>query len=111
MIVDEYRKIPIVEKWLLRIDAKPTTIDSYLHSIRLYCDFLNKTPNELIEESKYDVKAGLLMDERRIETHLLRFKKHLQDQGLAPMTIKTRMTGVKSFYKSNYIELPYLPKT
>jgi hypothetical protein len=27
------------------------------------------------------------------------------------MTIKNHMTGVKSFYKSNYIELPFLPKT
>jgi integrase len=111
MIIDEYRKIPIVEKWLLRIDAKPTTIDNYLHSIRLYCDFLNKTPDELIEEAEAEIKAGKLMRERKIETYLLSFKRDLQNQGLALMTIKNRMTGVKSFYKSNYIELPFLPKT
>lgn len=48
------------------------------------------------------------MRQRRIKTYLISFKKSLQDKGLAPMTVKSYMNGVQSFYRSCDIELPAL---
>jgi len=51
------------------------------------------------------------MRERTIWIYFPKFRESLEAQELAPLTIKSRMTGVCSFYKSNNIELPVLPKS
>lgn len=99
---------PIVSNWLLSIDAGVNTERNYLHAIKAFCEFTEKTPDELIMEAEQEVKSGLLMRQRLIKTYLISFKKSLQDKGLAPMTVKSYMNGVQSFYRSCDIELPAL---
>jgi len=48
------------------------------------------------------------MRQRHIKIYLINFKKSLQDKGLAPMTVRSYMNGVQSFYRSCDIELPVL---
>lgn len=50
------------------------------------------------------------MRSRKIRTYLTDFRKSLQDAGKAPLTVKGHMSGVKSFYKINDIQLPILAK-
>jgi len=67
-----------------------------------------KTPDELILEAEQEIKSGLLMRQRHIKIYLISFKKSLQDKGLAPMTVRSYMSGCQSFYRSCDIELPVL---
>jgi hypothetical protein len=73
---------PIVSNWLLSIDASANTERNYLQAIKAFCEFTEKTPDELIMEAEQEVKSGLLMRQRFIKTYLISFKKSLQDKGL-----------------------------
>jgi len=99
---------PIVYNWLLSIDASVNTQRNYLQAIKAFCEFTEKTPDELILEAEQEIKSGLLMRQRHIKIYLISFKKSLQDKGLAPMTVRSYMSGVQSFYRSCDIELPVL---
>jgi integrase len=48
------------------------------------------------------------MRQRHIKIYLISFKKSLQDKGLAPMTVRSYMSGGQSFYRNCDIELPVL---
>jgi hypothetical protein len=44
------------------IGASNNTERNYLLAIKVFCEFSDKTPNELILEAEQEVKSGLLMD-------------------------------------------------
>ncbi|WP_269851335.1 hypothetical protein [Methanosarcina horonobensis] len=46
------------------------------------------------------------MSERKIKMDLVSFRKHLQERGLAPLSVKMYMTGVISFYNAFDIQIP-----
>jgi site-specific recombinase XerD len=98
-----------IKSWLSGIDAKPTTRKSYINSMRGYTEFLGKTPEQLLEEAEDDIKNGLFMRKRRIFNELISFREHLENSGLAPMSIKAKVNAVRSFFEHNYIQLPNLP--
>jgi hypothetical protein len=50
------------------------------------------------------------MRQRQLKWHLIDFRQHLQNEGKAPLTFKSRLTGVKSFFETNDIEIPKLPR-
>jgi len=78
--------------------------------MQFYSEFTQMTPAELLAEAKNEVKAGTLMDERDILLHFIEFRQHLQQKKLAPITIRNRLVGVRSFYTSLHIEVPKLPR-
>lgn len=51
------------------------------------------------------------MRERAIKREIIGFRTMLQNKGYAPYTVKNRLTGVKSFFVMNDIEIPKLPRT
>jgi len=75
-----------------------------------FTDWTGKNPENLILEAENEIQQGILPRRRKIKSYLIGFRKHLQDKGLAPVTIKGYMTGVKSFYHLFDIELPNLPR-
>ena len=51
------------------------------------------------------------MRERTIRSYFTEFREYLEKKELAPLTVKSRMTSVSSFYKSNNIDLPVVPRS
>jgi len=78
--------------------------------MQYYTEFLGMTPEQLLLEAEADILNGVLPRLSKIKRHLIDYKEHLHKQNLAPLTIKSRMTGVYSFYKMNDITLPSLPR-
>lgn len=101
----------IIKNWFSGIKATNSTKKSYLQAMQGYTDHTNKSPLQLIEEAEHEIKAGLLMRERSITTHLMEYREGLEAQDLAPLTVKGRMTGICSFYKYYNIQLPVIPKS
>ena len=64
-----------------------------------------------MNEGEVEIKAGLLMRQRSIKKNLICFRKQLQDNERAPLTVKGYITGLQSFYKTSDVELPSLPRT
>jgi integrase len=57
------------------------------------------------------VRAGKLMRERNIKAYFSDYREELEKKGIAPLTVKGRMTVISSFYKSNNIDLPVIPRS
>jgi hypothetical protein len=70
-----------------------------------------KTPDELLTEAEQEVKSGKLMRQRSIKKYLIGFRRHLQEDRVnAELTVKSHLTGVKSFYQTFDIEIPTFPR-
>jgi len=55
-----------IKDWLSGIGANPINEENYIDGLKAYTEFLNKTPEQIITESEYDIKIGKLMRERKI---------------------------------------------
>lgn len=106
MDLKELRHDHIINDWLDNINAAKNTERNYLQAMRQYTDFTELTPERLLTEAEEEIKAGVLMRQRKIKSYIVGFRKYLQQNGIADGTIKTRLTGVRSFYESFDIELP-----
>ncbi|AAM04968.1 tyrosine-type recombinase/integrase [Methanosarcina acetivorans] len=111
MKYNELKDDAYIKNWLSGIGAKTTTREGYTDSLRAYTEFLNKIPEQIIIESEEDIKSGKLMRERRIFNEIREFRESLESSDIAPMSIKARLTGVRSFFSFYNIQLPVLPRS
>ena len=96
----------IITKWMDTLNPPDNIKKIYLQGMQEFTDWINKSPDKLLVEAEDEIKSGLLMRRRKIKSYLICFRKYLQDQGLSDNTIKSRLAGVKSFYKLFDIEIP-----
>jgi integrase len=108
MKVNELKGDKTVTEWLTTINTRPNTERNYLLGFQWFTEWTGKEPEALLLEAEQEIKDGLLMRQRSIKKYLTGFRKHLQDRGNAPQTIKGYMVGVKSFYTAFDIEIPKL---
>ena len=114
MKIDDLKKDYFIIEWIDALeanDASDNTIRNYLFGMQFYTECTQKTPTELILETEAEIKAGLLGRERSLKKNLIKFLRYLQERELAAMTVRSHMSGVKSFYKHYEISFPAaLPK-
>ena len=100
-----------IKRMLTNIAAKKgraiseSTRETYFIYIRRFCDFCGKTPDELIDERKRDVKNDDIFIVRRHEEKLKGFANYLREEGYSSNTIATATGAIKSLYKSNYLPM------
>jgi|GEM_PF-331141 len=104
----ELRNDKTIKRWLLNSNFQPNTQKGYILALQHYTEYTKKTPEQLIQEAKAEIKAGKLMDEREILDMVAGFRNHLQANGHAPLSIQHHIVALKSFYGSHYIEVPKL---
>jgi integrase len=109
--VPELKNDLVIIEWFEILNPKSNTQRSYLYSMQAFTDWIGKTPNELLTEAEAEIRKGLLLRERNIKRYIIGFRKSLQDQGLAPMSVRSHVNCVQSFYKSFDIEIPKLPRS
>lgn len=110
MKVNELKEDTYIKEWLEALNATDNTERNYLQGMQFFTECVKKTPEELILEAEAEVRSRLSGREKSLKKHLVGFRKQLQEKALAPMTVRTHLTGVKSFYKNFDIEIPSLPK-
>lgn len=86
------------------------TNNRYLSDLTDYCIFNDMGIDDLIAEAKKEQKDNITLSERKLKMRLVRFRGYLRNKGYAEKHIKTRFRNVKSFYKNNDIEIPFIPK-
>ena len=112
MKMNELREDTLIIDWLGNINASKNTEHSYLLAIQSFTDWVEKKPEELVTETEEEEsKAGLKKRLRSIRKYFIGFRKYLQDKGLAPLTVKTYISDIKSFYRTFDIEIPMLPRS
>ena len=99
--------------WLDEINARPNTRKNFQHSMSMYTDFLNMTPEELLDEAEQEM--SLPIRKRKLKKHIISFRVFLQGKGVSENTIRSRLTAIRSFYNANEILIPKIkfekPKT
>ncbi len=101
-----------IVEWFINKSLTNSTKEFYLDSMKLYTDFIKKSPSELITESIEDIKSGKLMSERRIWNNIIQFRGFLiqkygtRGNGKPVSTVAYRMSAIKSFYTTFEIDLP-----
>src|SRR5665647_3139251 len=110
MKVNELKEDTYIKEWLEALNATDNTERNYLQGMQFFTECVKKTPEELILEAEAEIETGVIPRKRKIKQYFIGFRKDLQDKALAPMTVRTHLTGVKSFYKNFDIEIPSLPK-
>ena len=105
----ENESISKLATYLLRhTSGSHATLYQYVFGVYRYCNWAEKSPDEVVRESLLDRKIL-----ERYVASLDDFVGDLQAEGLAPGTISNHVKGVKALYRTNGIELvlPYrLPR-
>lgn len=97
--------------WFDKIDAKENTRRNYLLAIQYYTNYLNKSPQQLLDDAFGEIRAGKLMGERSIGKRITAFRQHLiKEHGMQPNTVRINLNGICSFYDAFDIDLPNLKK-
>ena len=110
MRVKELKEDPIILEWLSSINCTKSTEMLYLQSMQSFTEYIGQSPEDILSEAEAEIKAGVLMRRRKIKGYLSGFRRDLQDKNLSDLTVRSRLTGVKSFYKSFDIEIPSIMK-
>ena len=87
-------------------NIRESTVTEYARDLNAYCNYLNKTLKELIEEAENEEESRIRMKNRKIKRYLLDYYKHLIDQDLRHSTIKKRLTVIKTVYAEYEIDVP-----
>lgn len=96
----------LLDNWFVLKDYSEATQYNYRLGLKQYCKLTGKTLSELLYEADYEEDNIKRLNERKITTYLVKFKKTLKQENKAPQTIKVYVSGVKSFYKYNNIQIP-----
>lgn len=106
MKVRDLAEDPLIVDWMDTINPATNTKKLYLQAMQNFTDWIGKKPDDLLTEAEEEIKSGKLMRQRKIKSYLIGFRKHLQDQQLSDLSVRSRMTGIRSFYKTFDIEIP-----
>lgn len=96
----------LLENWFLKRDLSKSSRVLYHLVIKIYTEVTGLTLTELKEEAKLEEQNGVWIDDRKIQIHMLKFKKYLEETNRAPNTRCSYFNAVRSFYRSQGIQIP-----
>lgn len=103
---EQIEKDPVFRDYSRKKGGKEYTQYTRMIRIQYFCEFLKKTPSELIEEAEEEMDKGIKKRKRSINKHFLDYVDHLKQLGLSKNTIMSYTSTVKSFYRSYDIDVP-----
>ena len=88
-----YRKDDIlddemIKKFLMNRDIQESTCIQYINRIKSYCNFIGKTPAELVEEAGEEQDNGVKFADRKVKKYLQNYINKLQEKRKSENTIK-----------------------
>ena len=99
----------LLEEFCLVRNIKEKTKKGYKTALEKYINLTGKHIEELLEEAEEDEENINSLKKRRIKKHLLKYRMYLVDEYTSGYTIRTYFNKVKTFYRHNEIQLPYIP--
>jgi len=85
----EFENSLSVKYWMDSLNSKAgphSTKYIWKHHLKRFCEWLGKTPDQLIEERKQHLKSDDERVKHEAEMELKRFLTSLEDEGLSPNT-------------------------
>jgi len=104
------QKFDLVKAWIDNVAISHSNSDStrveYKNNFRRFCDFIGKTPEQIISEFENSSDRQF---RRRYAQFIRGFMAAEFNKGMSPCTIGCRQAAVKSFFKYNDLPLGYVP--
>jgi integrase len=107
---EEFAKSVAVQTWLGGLKTSMdlhSTKYHWLGNLKRFCEWIGKTPDQLIEERKNDLKSEDQRERHRAEMNVKAYINSLATKGLSPNSRKTYFAALRNFYKRNYYELTF----
>jgi len=101
---EQFLNYESVKQWFdgLGSNSSEHTKEAYLNDLIQYCDWLGKTPDQLKEERKQELKSDDIDVKMTAEKTLNRYA----NSGVKPQNAMSRaVASIRSFYAHNFIEL------
>ena len=98
-----------LEEFCLVRNIKPQTREGYKIALEKYMNVVSMHIEEFLDEAEEDEENINSLKKRRIKKHLLKFRMMLVEEYTSGYTIRTYFNKVKTFYRHNEIQLPYIP--
>lgn len=99
---------PMVKTFFQDRSLAENTKERYKRELKIYFNFIEKTPSETILGYENEEDERVRMRERKIKSDLLSFKDYLSSTKWSDNTIRGNINTVKSFFKNFEIELPQM---
>ena len=97
---------PVMKNFLNNRNINDDSKKQYEIRIRSYCNFTEKTPTVLVDESLKEQNNGVNVDNRKIKKYLQDFFDKLIETGKSENTVKAHYETIKGLYKDYNIEIP-----
>jgi len=107
---EDFENFESVKYWMSSLQGKDTvgsTKYGWKLRLRKFCEWLGKTPDELIAERKEEMKNEDDKVRHHAEMVLKSYLKFLEEKGLSPNARRTYFTAIRNFYQRNYVELKF----
>jgi site-specific recombinase XerD len=103
----EKRMAQEVEYWMAELSNRSKgTKEKYAYIMKMFCEWLSKSPEQIIEERKNDLKAEDPREQRRYESYLKAFVNYLREEKeYSTASCQVAWASVKSFFEVNYYPL------
>jgi integrase len=95
----------LIQQWFIRRNITSGTQKAYRISLNRYLNLIGKSLFELIEEAEKEEDLVIRPRKRKVNNYLLKYKKYLEEDNIAPSTLSLYLSAVKSLYKSYDITL------
>lgn len=102
---------PTFKDFIRSRGIKERTARHYESRIRYYCNFIGKSPTELIDEAEEEQQEGIKLRKRKVKSYVLDFIDHLKSKGRSSNTIKSYIETIRAFYNEYEIDIPRLKGT
>lgn len=101
-----------VERWLRRLKTgyrspggfqDSSTRRGALYFLSLFCDYVEMTPDEIIDQRRRQIKSDDILEQRFFEEQVEGWGMFLRDEKeYAPASARTAVGYIQSFFKHNY---------
>jgi len=102
----EIENDPCLQDYLQSQWLKKCTKRIYIYRIKGYCQYLNKTPTELIEESEEEQDVGVKRRKHKIKQYIFDYIEYSKGEDRSIHTIRNYIENIKGFYRYFDIDPP-----
>jgi integrase len=99
---------PEIETWIDGKNLSAGTRNTYIFDIKTFCEFIRKSPKQIIEEYTEEMLSGVHMPLRKIFSDIPRYNKFMKvEKEYAGKTFAKKSAALKSFLEFYYIQTPH----
>jgi site-specific recombinase XerD len=87
------------------VNKAPSTRTKYRRVLLAFCNFIQQSPDALIQQRETELKAEKIWDQRGSERLLKRYLAHLETQGASISSQQVAYAAIRSFFEMRYMPL------